>query len=247
MSLPQIDPYVEAYFWLSGSWKHGLSEDWVRRNDVEMWLTQQIMNSLDGFGSEISRPYPWIAANIFDRLQQNGHFSVESNPVAGTYYSLGVEGIRSFRDQFVTNDEICRQAVMVGNRLFTDIFSVYSEGGLPFDSVQTIMDVPVPASDRVVTLQHNQIVEIAEPLTQLIEQVEGSNGDPDVPGFRERILGQLKAGHELLKSGVFRAYFLYSILLTALNELVSRHRGKAIAVAAEALLGLILQNIFSGS
>jgi hypothetical protein len=178
---------------------------------------------------------------------EKGLIGTEKNPVSGTYYHIDIESLKSFRSSFLQDNELHRQSSILGPQLFRDIFGAYSENGLPEDSIQAVAGVPIPASDRVVSLNHNQIDELSEPLSELIEQVEQSNGDPDHPGFRERILGQLKAGRELLRAGVFRAYFLYSILLTTLAELVSRHKGTALSAAAEALIGLLLQNVFSGS
>jgi hypothetical protein len=244
-ALPPIDPYVETYFWLSEAWKSDVPGEWVRRDTIERWLTVQMMEALDAFGSDIARPYPALASNIFDRLLEKGLIRTEKNPVAGSYYNITLELLKQFGKNYLLSSEIARQSEIIGHSLFSDVFEAYIHNEVPEDQIQAIDGVPVPASDRIVSLNHNQIDDVTEPLSDLIQQVEQTNGDPDHPGFRERVLGQLRAGRELLRAGSFRVYFLYTLLLTALAELIARHKGTAIAATAETLLQLLIQNVIN--
>jgi hypothetical protein len=98
----------------------------------------------------------------------------------------------------------------------------------------------VPASDRIVKLDHNQISAAESPISELLGALERDNGDPDQPGFRERLLGQIRAGRELIRSGEFRAYLLYETLVRALGELVTRYKDPTISALANALLGALV-------
>jgi hypothetical protein len=202
-SLPPIDPYVETYFWLSSAWKEGIPSEWVRRGEVERWLTEQIMASLEPFGSEVSRPYPTLASNIFDRLVEQGLLAIEKNPVSGTYYHIDADNLKNFKGRYLNESDLNRQNSIIGPKLFHDIFHAYGDNELPQDSIQWVPGASIPASDRVVTLNHNQIDELSEPLLELIVQVEKTNGDPDHPGFRERIIGQLKQDESCCDLGCF--------------------------------------------
>ncbi len=105
--------------------------------------------------------------------------------------------------------------------------------------------VEVPASDRIVSLTHNQVDETDRSLTNVIETLEADNGSPESPGMRERLLGQLKAGRELILSGQFRAYLLYEVLVRALDELIAKYGNPAIAELAKALLGALVGKMLS--
>jgi hypothetical protein len=101
----------------------------------------------------------------------------------------------------------------------------------------------IPASDRVVSLSHNQINETDAKVSELIEQLEEDNGVPENPGLRERLIGQLKAGRELVRAGEFRAYLLYEVLVKALNEIIEKYGNEAIKALANALLGAVVSRI----
>jgi hypothetical protein len=107
-----------------------------------------------------------------------------------------------------------------------------------------LKDIEIPASDRLVRPSHNEVAEIEHPAAELLEALERDNGDPDNLGFRERILGEIKAGRELIRSGEFRAYLLYQTLLAALGELISRYKNPTIVALANALLGVVVSNFF---
>lgn len=108
------------------------------------------------------------------------------------------------------------------------------------------VSLPIPASDRVVTISHNQQANIDPPLANLIDDVRSDNEElPD--GVKERLLGQLRAGQELVRSGSVRAYLLYHTLIRGLMELVARYRGRAIAVAAERLIELLVEHILQAA
>ena len=105
----------------------------------------------------------------------------------------------------------------------------------------------VPASDRLVTLDHNRVARAEDSVTELVDALEQENGDPDQIGFRERIVGQIKAGRELIRSGEFRAYLLYEVLVRALNELINKHKSPSIVALANALLGAIVSQMLQAN
>ena len=101
----------------------------------------------------------------------------------------------------------------------------------------------IPASDRIVRLNDNQIAEVEPQVSELVRQLENDNGDPNQPGLRERLLGQIKASRELIRAGEFRAYLLFELLVRALNELVEKYGNPAIAALANALLGAVVSKL----
>jgi hypothetical protein len=97
-----------------------------------------------------------------------------------------------------------------------------------------------PASDRFVSLTHNQFKEIEEPAGSLLDDLDQDNGIPDHPGLKERLAGQIRAGRELLRAGEFQLGVFRSTMLAGLEELKERYGDHAIGAAASALLTLIL-------
>lgn len=98
----------------------------------------------------------------------------------------------------------------------------------------------IPAADRMVSLTHNQFKEIDEPTGELLEQLEKDNGIPDNPGLKERLVGQVRAGRELLRAGEFHLDAFKSTMVSGLQEVQARYGDHAIGAAASALLTLIL-------
>ncbi|GEM_PF-2000679 len=107
-------------------------------------------------------------------------------------------------------------------------------------------DILVPASDRIVRLDHNRAEAAVRPIDELLDALSEDNGNPDQPGLRERLIGQIKAGRELIRAGEFRAYLLYEVLVRALNELINRYKNPTITALANALLGAVVGQLIQG-
>jgi len=105
----------------------------------------------------------------------------------------------------------------------------------------------VPASDRSVSLNHNQILTIEKPIDDVLVALTADNGDPDSPGLRERLIGQIKAGLELIRAGEFRLYLLQVTLIQALSELIAKYKNPSIVALANALLGALVGQIVQAS
>lgn len=102
----------------------------------------------------------------------------------------------------------------------------------------------IPAADRIVTLSHNQMSSLdlsTGELVALVEQENSVDGDAE---HRNLLVGQLKAGRELIRAQTFRAYLLYQTLLTTLGVLIDRYGTTAIGVAATKLLELLIEQVF---
>ena len=109
------------------------------------------------------------------------------------------------------------------------------------DFIDSGVEVVVPASDRVVSLNHNQQVEIEEPLDEVVSLVEAENSINGQESLRELTLGQLKAGRELVKVGVFSLRSLQLTLIVGLRLLAEKYADMAIGVLAGQLLDIFLK------
>ncbi len=101
----------------------------------------------------------------------------------------------------------------------------------------------IPASDRLVTLTHNQAVEIEEKTDEIINHVSALNQMDGEPNLRELVLGQLRAGKELIQAGTFRVYALESTLIEGLRFIAKRYEREGVAALAAALIMIIFRHI----
>jgi|GEM_PF-4189878 len=189
------------------------------------------------------------------------------NPLTGGYFKVNYDNFRYYfiQEKPDYNDLDKDGWKDLRNSLFENypILVTYAENGRNFavDVIEHLRRTPqaewahlrtdkaataIPASDRIVSLNDNQIKGLEQPLAEVIEAVEKTNGDPDVPGFRERVLGQLRAGRELIRAGTIKSYLLYTVLLSALTEVAARNKGTAIEATINTLIELLINHVFSG-
>ena len=98
-------------------------------------------------------------------------------------------------------------------------------------------------TDRVVTLTHNQAVEIEEKTSEIISQVSLLNFIEGEPNLRELVLGQLKAGRELVQEGTFKIYAIEITLVEGLQFLAKRYEREGVAALAAALVIIVFKHI----
>ena len=94
----------------------------------------------------------------------------------------------------------------------------------------------IPASDRFVTLSDNQQSKLEITATELIDEVEKANGIDGDPTFRQIVIGQLKAGRELIRATIFDVQIMHLTLIETLQLLVKRYDQGVIGSLAGALL-----------
>ena len=128
----------------------------------------------------------------------------------------------------------------IGPTFFNDVFGALT-GHLSDETTQAI-SAQVPDKDIIVNLNDDQIRNFDVTLDELVDSIEKNNGIPDEPGLKERLLGQVKAGRELIRAGSFRAYLLHVTLISALSELIERYKETAIAMIAASLVDLLVKN-----
>lgn len=196
--------------------------------------------------SVLNRPTDTIGIeSAADRLVEKGVVEVISDDLAGDFYSFNPDALVTLVD---------REAAVVNSILYK-----MRKVGLAFfnaaveQATLASEDVPIeyksmnaPASDRVVTLSHNQVESFDEPTSEIITAIERENTIADHPGLRELIIGQLRAGRELIRIGVFKAELLHMTLVVGLKMLVEKYGDHAIGALASKLLDLILKEIGIG-
>jgi len=111
---------------------------------------------------------------------------------------------------------------------------------------QTLGSDLIPASDRIVSLNHNQIAEIESSADELIAAIEPENSIDGDAEERSRVIAQVRAAKELVRAGSVRVYLMYETLFHALGKLIEKYAGKALGQVASKLLDLLVENILDG-
>jgi hypothetical protein len=101
----------------------------------------------------------------------------------------------------------------------------------------------IPASDRVVTLLDNQQSDLEDSSTELILAVEKQNSVDGDQSLRQQIIGQLKAGRELVRAGVFRVALIEQTFLSVLGRLIEKYKDQVIGNAAKKLFDLLIEHV----
>ena len=245
MSTTSIDEYLRIIFFLGFSAEGNSASQFVRRAAVEDELRERLSALVAGILPEFETEYAPLAARLFDELLEVGVVEKIDDEFAGAYFKVRADVWQSHRSATLNSSEIYKKSKTIGPNFFSDALGNYANWHSPADFASAI-GIVAPASDRIVSLTHNQIDEIDKPLTKFIEDLDHDNGIPEAPGVKERILGQIRAGRELILAGSFKAHILYVTLLSGLAELIKRYDGHVIGATAATLVELLIKH-FSGT
>ena len=219
-------------------------EGFQRKSDMLEHLHASTFPELEKYDPRLSDlTIASLMEGLLQDLEAHSGITKKSDRFAGDYYIASLPHIQQFKTSFQQQSELNTTAMEIGfERFFSDAFAGFRqdpEGDRVDSSV-----VPAPPTDnRVITVSKAQLAQIEQPLVSVIDAVRSDNEIASHPAFRVRVLGQLKAGHELLLSGVVKAQLLYWVLLRALGELVEKYGKKAIGVAAGKLIELIVEEL----
>ena len=207
----------------------------------------------DRYSIELSSSWAELTAL---RLEQLSFLKRVIDQYAGTYLIpktsfsslLQVDEVRKLRPQssFV-------QAMSGGRGLLARVFAnerfwADLDGHLK-DAAGADVDVDhraqeVQASERLVTLTHNQQLEIESAATTVIDELSKENSIDGDASLRDQMLGQLRAGRELIRAQFVKAWLLEQTVCSVLNSLVHRYGDKALGEVAKKLLDLLIDNVF---
>jgi hypothetical protein len=242
------DPGIEDYARLilvRGLSQNGWPGGYHRRTDYIDHLRSQVLPHLLNYDPRLSQlTLDSLVEWLFEELLSANAFPHITDRYAGEYLTVSPPHVKQFKDSFVGSSPINDTAANIGfDRFFSDVFAAFRQDP-DIDRSELVELPPPPADDRDLQINPTQITVIRAPLDELISQVEADNGLPEFPNFRERVLGQIKAGREMLLSGCVRSQLLYWVLLKALGDLVDKYGQKAIGVAAARLIELLVEQLF---
>ena len=208
---------------------HDLLEEYFKKS-FDLVYTEMAVNKLQqwGFLEVVSDPY---AGDLI--ISDNSQIA---NPIP----QLSHVGMTGLMNAALNGGDPWMNRVLSSPDFWTNFAAESDDSG---DNAAEELEYKgeIPASDRLVRLDHNQVSEIDHPIGELIELVEPENSIDGDAGLRELILGKLRAGRELIRAGVFSLQSLHLTLVVGLQMLVEKHKDTAIAVASAKLLDLLLK------
>jgi len=216
-----------------------------RINDMQghFFLEEDYVNMFDAFFPMNIRP--GILAEVLHDLVSKGVFEEIRDDRAGSFFRLSRdELLNRYNDETSDPSSLTSKYKLIGQQFLASALQLSvqtDEGG---DELET-KSFDIPAAGRLVEISHNQSSAIDNPTLEIINALEADNGLPEEPGFRERILGQIKAGRELIRAGIFDAQLFYLSMIVGLKMLIEKYKEHAIGAAASKLIDIIYENIGS--
>jgi hypothetical protein len=244
VSNPEIEDYARVVM-IGALRANGWPEGYQRRADYIEHIRTHVLPSLLNYDPRLSElTLNSLVEGLFEEMRAGEAFIPMKDRYAGEYLTVSPPHLKQFKDAALNSSSIQAMASSIGfERFFADVFAGFRQD--PDIDRADLDQLPAPPTDdRSLTIEPSQIAAIRPPLDDLIDQVQADNGLPDFPNFRERVLGQIKAGREMLLSGCVRAQLLYWVLLRGLAELVEKYGQKAIGVAARHLIELLVDQVF---
>ncbi|SNS58501.1 hypothetical protein SAMN06295955_102173 [Sphingopyxis indica] len=196
--------------------------------------------------------------SVLEALEYFAISDLEHSPATGGYWTVNDDNFTYyFKDEVSDEDksEGFDELKSYGSSL--RILCAYARNGEDyiFDAMEALRQMDEDAlealrlehsdrafaSDRVVQFSHNQVESLSKKSTEIIDLVSKENSIDQTPGLREQILGQLKAGRELIRAGCARVYLLQLALVETLTFLAKRYEKEAIGALASQLVAELIK------
>lgn len=242
-----IKDYIWIVFLQNPASAKNLPQHFITREEFELHAMQVITESLNAGGYPDHEANGDLAAQFFEGLQSAGALNMLDDDLAETFFQVDTNKANGFRTEELSKSSIHSKSQNIGpERYFGSAFErFYRE--LWNETETDRSSIPVPASDRVVTLTDNQVKTIDTAASTLITEVEHVNGIDGDPSLKSRIVGQLKAGLELVRAGTLNAYLLHQTMMSVLGALIVKYKGHAIGEAARVLFALLIEHVLIGN
>lgn len=247
--------YVLHDYLQDGNFDAEFGGRWITEEDFMEIVTQISGKAFAPYGIDARGRYKEESASLILEIQKGSGLLRRGDEYVGQWYKLDVKK----KDEVISSLQTANPAKSLLDAIGEEALAralrrVADEDGLPEfsddDSILSIddrtyepLEIEIPASDRVVRLNDNQVSELDKPLEQIINLVEKENSIAGEEGLRELTLGRLKAGRELLRAAIFSVQSFQLTLIVGLQMLVEKYKKHAIGAAAGNLLTLLIEAI----
>lgn len=237
--MSELDPYIKALV-VHKYEVLPVSQSYCRRDEIISELSSVANDMVSAYNGNGLSDINHFCEKFLDELVESDVFILDSPRFAGTYYKFNPRVWSGFRNSFAASDGISLTASRIGARFYSDVF-VGFRGEQDEDAPLPQLGI-APASSRIVSFDDNQIREFDEQASTLIDRVEEQN-QLGSAGLRELIVGQLKAGRELIRAGSARLYLIELTLLESLKFLAQRYERETIGALAAVLLTALAKHL----
>lgn len=253
MSAQSYIEYIFLDYLYSQEFDKLYCDRWIPSKDMDEAFKKSYFASFESYGVIPPNADVDLIENIKSQFIENNVLQSAGDQYTGEHRRLP----RVNKDDFVSRLRDLNEVKSTIDKLGADalasaISRIASERGWNDTPVvdtsasdNSVPDRTAPAADRIVSLSHNQVSEYEERASEIIASVEQLNVIEGEVGLREVILGQLKAGRELIRTGLFKVFVLEVTLLNALGFLAQRYEKEVIGALAAALMAELL-NAFGG-
>ena len=247
---------IEEYI-SDGNFNAVFGDDWIDEARLAELIPMVCNYAFAEYGIDAKGQYSNGVAAIFEGLKTNDGIVCKGDEYSGFWFRLRPQFkekyLASLRSQNPATDtvgtlgeESLRRAL---NRIMSEdgLRSMDEKWAETLDrdpSADGEARIQIPASDRFVTLGHNQQADLDQASTEVIEALEKENSVDGDPSARAWMLGQLRAGRELIRAQVVNVWLMEQTVLSVLGTLIEKFKGHAISAAAQTLLELLIKYLF---
>jgi hypothetical protein len=250
----EIAPYVRLVL-IKALTNTGWPEGFHRRDEFAAVLRSMTAPALEKFDPQVSsKIIDEALEQVLNEIIKEKALVATGDTFAGEYFQMRPPVLIRYRDAAWSNNSLSAVANAIGvDRFFSDVFAGFRarlNDADPSEMLETVAisdrveGMIIPASDRFVTLGHNQQSELEDKTSELIKVLEKENSVDGDTSVRAWMLGQLKAARELIRAQVLNVWLLEQTVLTALGRLIEKYKGQAIGTAAKTLLELLIKHVF---
>jgi hypothetical protein len=249
MSADDYADYLFFNYASSSEFDERFGFEWKAEDEVKAFCRQAMREVFARRGYSVGTQFDDLADTNLSWLVQRSAMTVEGDAYTGTYYKLLISTKSAVVASFTDNSGVGRRIEALGDFALNIALSrlAQEQGWQPHDNSLPLYEfnpsVQALASDRVVLFSDNQRNDFEGLASEVIDAVSAQNHVSDESGIRELIIGQLKAGRELIRAGCTRLYLLELTLIQTLRFLVKRYEREAIAGLAAALITALVKHI----
>lgn len=232
-----------------------VKDQWIFSDEIVQTFRLSLKEAFARHGYDIKDLYSEVALDHINGLIQSGGIISEGDEFTGTYLKVLIPEKDAYVSEQMSRNQAAKTISVLGNAaLVRALHKISAAEGwkavgetdkAALDNLAS--ELVAPASDRVVSFSDNQIEQLDVQTTEIIEAVASQNQVGDTTGIREIILGQLKAGRELIRAGSFKLHLMELALFESLRFLATKYEREAIGVLATTLLELLIKHIGIGA
>ena len=250
MSAPEYANYLFIRRLASAQFDKRIGQEWLEESELEAALQNEMSAAFLHYGIDVGNFFVGLVRERFGNFVKHGIFSKEGDNYTGYYYRISAEVKSDYCKRFLDNLPVANRIRALGEPALVRALNAlavekgWNRSDATDETFQFLAESGrAPASDRVVSFSDNEILDLDAKSTELIDQLSKQNQIAETPGLRELILGQLKAGRELIRAGSVRLFVLQVTLLESLTYLAKKYDGEIVGALAGQLIEALLKLI----